>query len=366
MSREHAHAHAAYLAIKRFPSLDGLRCLSIVPVVWHHSTLGPLPGILGKGPVGVDLFFSLSGFLITTLLLREQAATGTIAAGRFYARRALRIFPLYYGTLALYALRAWLLLPAGPPRAHFFRSLPAFATFTTNWLVDFDVPHPVMFAFAWSLATEEQFYLLWPWIARATRGWVLPVSVALLLLAADQAAEHGLLAGLLSPAGLATRMMASIATPICLGVLLAYTLHRPRSFALAAPLLAARFAAPLALLAVLALLALDGAPLWSVQLALALLVGACSIRPDHGLRAFTDARAPAFIGSVSYGMYMLHVSAITLVKQLLPARFLVAPLIFLPAFALTLLLAAASHRWFERPFLRLGERFRAPLPPAAR
>ncbi len=359
-------SHAAYLAAKRFPSLDGLRCLSIVPVVWHHATLGPLPGLLGKGPVGVDLFFALSGFLITTLLLREQSATGTLDIARFYARRAFRILPLYYGTLLLYTLRALFLLPDSPSRAHFWKSLPAFATFTTNWLVDFDVPHPVMFAFAWSLATEEQFYLLWPLVARAARTSLLPVATATLLLLGDQAAEHGLFASLLPTGGLALRVLTSVASPLCLGVLLAHALHRPRPFSLAYLLLGRRAAAPLCLLAVLALLAADGAPLWTVQLALALLVGACSIRPDHGLRRLTDARAPAFIGAVSYGMYMLHVSAITFVKQLLPAQHHSAPRIFFPAFALTLLLAAASHRWFERPFLRFAERFRAPLPPASR
>jgi peptidoglycan/LPS O-acetylase OafA/YrhL len=357
-------AHARYLETKRFPSLDGLRFLSIAPVIWHHSTPSPLPGLLGKGPVGVDLFFALSGFLIATLLLREKAQTGTVAAAHFYARRALRIFPLYYGTLALYALRAAFLVPDSPPRAHFFQSLPSFASFTTNWLVDFSVPHPVMFAFAWSLAAEEQFYLLWPWVARSAKGPLLPVATATLLLALDQAAEHGLFLSFLPATSLAQRMLTSIATPICLGVLLAQALHHPRSFALLARLLAPRAAAPLALAAVLALLSSDRAPLWSVQLALTFLVGACSIRLDHGLAPLTDLAPIRYVGAVSYGMYMLHVSAVTAVKQLLPAAQRSTALVFLLAFLLTLVLAAASHRFFERPFLRLGERFRAPRPPA--
>ena len=141
--------HGRYLATTRFPSLDGLRCLAIVPVFWHHCTTGPLAGILGRGPLGVDLFFAISGFLITTLLLRERDATGRVAAGAFYARRALRIFPLYYGVLLLYAVNAGFFMPHGEQRAHFLRSLPFFATYTTNWFVDFAVAHPVSFAFAW-------------------------------------------------------------------------------------------------------------------------------------------------------------------------------------------------------------------------
>ena len=62
--------HAAWLALSHFPALDGLRCLSILPVIWHHSTPRPLEGALGRGPLGVDLFFAISGFLITTLLMR--------------------------------------------------------------------------------------------------------------------------------------------------------------------------------------------------------------------------------------------------------------------------------------------------------
>jgi peptidoglycan/LPS O-acetylase OafA/YrhL len=352
--------HAVYLHTVRFPSLDGLRFLSIVPVIWHHATLGPLPGVLGKGPVGVDLFFAISGFLITTLMLREQRATGTVSIRRFYARRALRIFPLYYVVLALYVARAWLLPAAAPERAHFFRSLPFWATYTANWFVDFDVPHPVLFAFGWSLATEEQFYLVWPWIVRATRGWRVPAVAALFLLVADQSMERGLFTAALPPGSLERRMIASIASPIVLGTLLACALHGPRGFAASARVLGHRASAPLLLLAVVGLLAVDGAPLLAVQLALALLVGACCVRADHGLRAVTDALPVRWVGTVSYGMYLLHVSAITAATRLLPHAWGVTPCVFALAFALTLGAAGASYRWFERPFLRLGDRFRRP------
>jgi peptidoglycan/LPS O-acetylase OafA/YrhL len=353
--------HADYLRAARFPSLDGLRCLSIVPVIWHHATPGPLPGVLGKGPVGVDLFFAISGFLITTLLLRERDLVprpAAVSIRRFYARRALRIFPLYYAVLGLYVVRAWLLPAAAPERAHFFASLPFWATYTANWLVDFGVPHPVLFAFGWSLATEEQFYLVWPWIVRATRGLRAPAGAALFLLVADQSMEQGLFPGALPPGSLGRRMIASIASPILLGALLACALHRPRGFAAAARILGHRASAPVLLLAVAALLAVDGAPLLALELALALLVGACCVRRDHGLAAITDAAPVRWVGTVSYGMYLIHVSAITAAKRLLPAAWSATPCVFALAFALTLAAAAASYRWFERPFLKLGARFR--------
>jgi peptidoglycan/LPS O-acetylase OafA/YrhL len=357
-----AARHAAYRRTAHFASLDGLRFLSIVPVVWHHSTSGPLPGVLGKGPLGVDLFFAISGFLITTRLVREQRARGAVAIGQFYARRALRIFPLYYAVLGLYVLRAWLFLPASPARAHFFQSLPFWATYTADWFVDVTVAHPIIFSFGWSLAVEEQFYLLWPWIVRAARGWLFPVAAALLLLAADQSVEQGSFAGVLPSSGLAHRMITSISTPICLGAVLAYALDRPRSFAVAQRLLGHRAGAPLAFLGLALLIYADGPPLVAVHFTLVLLVGACCMRADHGLAALTDAGPVRWIGTVSYGVYLLHVSAITAWKRVLPAAWVSAPLLFALSFAVSLALAGASYRWFERPFLRLGARFRAPRP----
>jgi peptidoglycan/LPS O-acetylase OafA/YrhL len=349
-------AHGAYLATARFPSLDGLRFLSIVPVVWHHSTTGPLAGILGKGPVGVDLFFAISGFLITTLMLRERRASGRIAVGPFYARRALRIFPLYYAVLALYVVRALSLASGDPVRDHFFRSLPYWATYTANWFVDFGVPHPVLFAFGWSLATEEQFYAVWPWIVRASRGRAFPAIAALVLTALAQAASHGALAFVLPAGGLGERIVASAATPILLGAALALGLDAPRGFAIGARVLGARVSAPLALAAVVAMLAADGVPLVALQVGLVALVGASVVRPDHGLAPLLDAAPVRWVGTVSYGVYLFHVSAISAARRILPAGSDALP-VFAVAFPLTLAAAAASYRWFERPFRGLRERF---------
>ena len=360
-----AARHSAYLDTAHFASLDGLRFLSIVPVVWHHSTFGPLPGVLGKGPVGVELFFAISGFLITTRLVREQRARGAVAIGQFYARRALRIFPLYYAVLALHVLRAWLFLPPSPMRAHFFQSLPFWATYTADWFVDVAVAHPIIFSFGWSLAVEEQFYLVWPWIVRATRGFLVPVALALFFVALDHGAEQGYLQSVLPGSGLAHRMITSVSTPICLGAILACTLDRPRSFAVAARLLGYKASAPLAFLALAGLLYADGPPIFAVHVTLVLLVGACCLRADHGLSRLTDGAAVRWIGTVSYGVYLLHVSAITAWKRILPAAWLSAPLVFALSFAVSLALAGASYRWFERPFLRLGDRFRGPRPPRA-
>src|SRR5690348_12751541 len=92
-----------------YPSLDGLRCLAILPIVWHHSTTSDYEGVLGRGPLGVDLFFALSGFLITSLLLADER--GLVA---FWVRRSLRIFPLYYAVLGAFVVHALWVRAPGP------------------------------------------------------------------------------------------------------------------------------------------------------------------------------------------------------------------------------------------------------------
>src|SRR5688572_20426684 len=161
-------AYSAFCNTRHFGSLDGLRSISILAVIWHHGPGAGLSSGLGsKGWLGVHLFFAISGFLITTLLLREKTRKGEIELKNFYVRRVLRIFPLYYSVLALYAALTYFVGSQG--RELFFQALPSFITYTSNWFFAEDV---VIFGFAWSLATEEQFYCTWPWVERyLTSRW---------------------------------------------------------------------------------------------------------------------------------------------------------------------------------------------------
>jgi peptidoglycan/LPS O-acetylase OafA/YrhL len=151
----------------RLPALDGLRGVAIVAVLIHNvglvqqRSLSPLMKLVyfvhAPGWIGVALFFALSGFLITSLLASSR---GPGALGVFWIRRALRIFPLYYATL----LVATLVLPhvRGLPDA--FQGLDHMGwywTYTCNWVGTLGKGVPA-FAHFWSLAVEEQFYLLWP------------------------------------------------------------------------------------------------------------------------------------------------------------------------------------------------------------
>lgn len=350
-------AHQRFLDTQKLPGLDGLRCLAILPVVFHHATPRLLPGIWGKGAVGVDLFFALSGFLITTLLLRERLRTGQIRLTAFYARRSLRIFPLYYAVLGLYAVRA-LLLPADSAIGqHFLRSLPYHATYTANWFVDFAVPHPVMFAFSWSLCVEEQFYWVWPvLVALVPRRSVL-AGLMLAAIAVDTLAEHAFFSPWLPAGSLGLRMLTSFATPIGFGSVLALVLDCPKGFAIARRVLGLRVAAPLLLTLSVALLCVQFTPYVPLSLTLAALVASVSLRPDHGLAWLLDNRAARRIGTLSYATYLVHITALGLVRKHLPQYAEQTAVVFALGLPLSLGFAELAHRAIERPFLTLRARF---------
>jgi peptidoglycan/LPS O-acetylase OafA/YrhL len=143
---------------RNIPSLDGMRAISILLVIFAHCSgnLPPLGLYLFFAHTGVSVFFVISGFLITSLLLKELNATGTISIRRFYLRRAFRIFPPFYFYLGTIFVLALVGVFHTPLRAFFFA-----ATYT----MDYYLGPGAAFAglqHLWSLSVEEQFYLLWP------------------------------------------------------------------------------------------------------------------------------------------------------------------------------------------------------------
>jgi peptidoglycan/LPS O-acetylase OafA/YrhL len=157
-------SYEKFRSVRFLGSLDGLRALSIVAVIWLHSwwetpyypQVEAMP-VLRQGFDGVQVFFGVSGFLITTLRLREMDRYGRISLRDFSLRRALRIWPLYYAVPALYVVNA-LAVERGTVRAASFpHYLPSFATFTYTWFISANWPGG-MFNLAWTRSTEEQFY----------------------------------------------------------------------------------------------------------------------------------------------------------------------------------------------------------------
>ncbi|HVU34834.1 MAG TPA: acyltransferase [Opitutaceae bacterium] len=352
-----------YLAFKQrryFTCLDGLRALSILAVIWHHAAapaFGSRVPLLHEGNRGVNLFFVISAFLISTLLLRAKAR-GTLNVPRFWARRALRILPLYYGMLAVYALLVFAVEHDVAARQGFFAHIPYFATFTSNWFVDLDSPR-VIFYFAWSLAAEEQFYLCWPWIERAL-GKLWPAVVALGALVVTQAA--GLMYLHADRQGLALRIVSSVPSAILLGVVLAHVLDRPWGFRWAMRIAGRRGSAIGAMAVVLAVLSVErrvgffGELL--VAIALTLLVASCVVREDNDLAAFLRWPSVAWIGTISYGVYLMHVLCLRAVRGALARVHLESPLIvFAATVVLSIGVASLSYLTYERFFLRLKERW---------
>ncbi|CAN5170592.1 hypothetical protein BH10CYA1_BH10CYA1_38870 [soil metagenome] len=178
----------------RMASLDGLRALAFLSVFFFH--LGPIPGytrgpimifneIIGWGFLGVDLFFVISGFIITTLLLDEQIRTSKVNIKLFFQRRALRIWPLFYLTLAIsiagtvvfaksnfdYNSFGQLLRDTYVRLACFLYIVPLPATELLAKVTSqtcFPITHLLLPL--WSVCIEEQFYLVWPWIIAITKN----------------------------------------------------------------------------------------------------------------------------------------------------------------------------------------------------
>jgi peptidoglycan/LPS O-acetylase OafA/YrhL len=353
-----------FVAIRRFGALDGLRAVSAIAVVWQHTVVTPIPSLTHKGSqvylgfLGVSLFFAISGFLITSLLLRERTSRGRISLRKFYARRALRIFPLYYATLLVYILYVAAFRRDSPGGIQFFRDLPHFATYTFNWLPPNRLPpSPDPFNFAWSLATEEQFYLLWPPLLVATLtigGWKRtwpPLVVLAVLIAIQQGVHHGLVG---DSSMMPWRIPASLSLPILLGAAAALVTSTRRGFAVVSAVAGRVWSAPVAALLLVVAIAAN-AKLQITEILMVVLVVATCIVEWTPLHPILRWRPLAFVGVISYGVYMLHDLCRDAVRSVTGEQW------GIPVFAVTLVtvvvVAYLSFRFFETPVLKLKRRY---------
>ncbi len=359
--RSHTAAYQEFRKENYFGSLDGLRAIAILAVIWHHTAgtyYRDVP-LLRSGHLGVDFFFAISGFLITTLLLREREKNGQISLIRFYIRRTFRIFPLYYTIILVYVILVSVVESASLECKEFFHNLPSFLTYTSNWFVERTGDSRVIFYFAWSLATEEQFYLVWPWVERFLKGWV-PVFVMLAIVAVVQLTLLNGMFGIIDPDGFVYTMIVNIATPICLGVILAHVLHSRRGFSIAANVMSF----PWSSLSFFVLLAVAVAFFTEshllIHVLMALVVGSCVIRQGHWLAKILSRQPLKHIGMVSYGMYLMHLLAYHVVARICTAIHFEEPI---SRFVLTVLAtvgaATLSFRYYESFFQRMKVRVEA-------
>lgn len=345
--------------------LDWLRFCAFFAVFLHHwlpldrkvylSHGAPRPAAMllaaaGRaGAFGVDLFFLLSSYLITELLVREDRARGGIDVKSFYVRRILRIWPLYYAFMLFTIFVVPKLGIDSPlPTSYIF----GFLLFCGNWICAlYGYPGSVANVF-WSVSIEEQFYISWPLILsklKVAAIWYLApimfvIATATRVYLASQHVQH--------PA-IWCNTFARL-DPIAMGGLLALVGDRimARLTVRRRVLLAS---GGLVIMLAMGLLntysgyqAIFGYPLVSLAAAMLLL-------SFLGLPSSTSkvALAMAYLGRISYGLYVFHVIVILLVHKLhlpLPAGFL------LSLFA-CIAVSWASYRWLESPFLKLKARF---------
>jgi peptidoglycan/LPS O-acetylase OafA/YrhL len=340
-----------YLATRTFGSLDGLRAISILAVVWHH-THAAVPGwpITGRGFLGVDLFFVISGFLIVTLLLRERRRTGTTSLRKFYVRRFLRIFPPYYLTLAFVAAIAW--LKPGDSSAQLRHELPFALFYVANM-----VPMSTLLAITWSLSVEEQFYLVVPALEKVARRFApLILAGAWVLVSLP---PFGLFPGLHLPSFFRETTFG----PILLGVLLAHALDDERGFRWVRRVVG-HAAAPAVALALTLLLCsipaedISGGLRMLIHLGLTALVAACVVRERHVLAPVLRWWWMRRIGAVSYGIYLYHLLVRHLVDKALGRAHIDSQLLLFAGTALvTWAVAELSYWGFESRFLALKARW---------
>lgn len=366
--------------------LDGLRALAISLVMLYHvwRYAGPWPAqavtyLAYTGWAGVDVFFAISGFLITGILLDAKGSERFWYT--FYVRRSLRIFPLYYAVLLFVAAAGYVARARGlhvdslEPAAHLGWNF----LYLSNFAMAFWGHEYVPFSISWSLAVEEQYYLLYPLlVARVDRAGLRRALVAMMVLAPllrgvcmvaisptatytlpfcrmDALAIGGLATLLVRDGDAPARALVARAAPWLWVVSLAWSI-------VAARLMTSTAAQVVWRMAVYELYALATA---------ATIVGLLDGRYPRPVGAVLRHPALAYVGKVSYGLYLFHLFARAAID--------VGPLgrVFrgheqsvvlsggrtAAVFALSLAIAGASWRFFEKPIVALKDRW-APSPDA--
>jgi peptidoglycan/LPS O-acetylase OafA/YrhL len=352
-----------YRSTRYFRALDGLRAVSILLVVIFHSNSALWTSL--QGWLGVGIFFVLSGYLITTLCLREEEDAGRLSLAGFYIRRTCRIFPLYFLVLGAYAA-LYLGLDYGHHRADLAAVLPHYLTYFNDLApIRPETPFPQ----SWSLGVEEKFYLLWPLLA------------FVLLRARPRRRLLGALGLALLPVALWPFRSFAWYVPysnIMVGCLLALCLHhrtgfrRLRVFAsglwlwlaigalLCAHLAAVRFPSQLEYVY----------PFFVAIVVVGVLLG------DAPWVRLLRTRALVFVGTRAYGVYLVHLACLLAWIAVLrhvgvsfdaagrPAgegRLAATLVLFALGTVSSLIVAHLLYRIVERPFIALGRRRSARL-----
>lgn len=344
-----------YRERRHIAALDGIRAVSVLLVFTSHPDY-PYFWPAFHGSAGVTIFFVLSGYLITTLALREESDTGRLDLRGFYLRRAFRIYPLFLGVFALYAVLILVLGMDSARRGVFLENVPYFLLgFPEHSILDPAVEVP--FSLAWSLGIEEKFYLVWPLVGFVVLAGGLRRRIGFLLVVAVVATVVGFVLG---------RAFAGYAH-IAFGCIVALLLHEPRWYErlrhLGRP-------AVLTVVAVLfaALLFGTAAVLKPTQLyvpfglVVAALLCGIIVTTSRGV-GWLRSRPMVFLGRISYAFYLLHGFGLNGAEALIPTEWGLPGSLLASAMGLAaaVVIAWTAHVVVERPAIRLGRRISAAM-----
>jgi peptidoglycan/LPS O-acetylase OafA/YrhL len=342
--------HDDFLAVRRFGVLDGLRAIAILLVFTAHQR-GDLWPML-HGATGVTLFFVLSGFLITTLLLREEDRVEKVNFASFYVRRTFRIYPMYLGVVALYCVLILGLGMDAGRRDLWVDNLPYIVWFPEHLPFFRTTELYPPFSGAWSIGIEEKFYLVWP-------------ALGFLLLARWKQARVPVLA-LIAAGSFVTGFSDDLVylSPyqhLAGGAIVAVLLHRARTY----PVVAQLGRPPVLLASAAAAVALQFGTGTDVYLygdlyglhglvLTALLAGLVTTR-SRGV-AWLRSRPMVFLGAISYTFYLVHGFCVNAVEMVFPEAPGRLESLASAAIALTLSIYVSwlVHRWFEEPMRLYG------------
>ena len=338
------------------PALNGLRGLAILAVVAYHGGVH----VVSSGMLGVDLFFVISGFLITALLVREFDQSLQIRLPKFYARRILRLLPALVIACTVYTGVACTIDPS-----HYIRHLQDAGialVYAGNWARAFGLDRPDWLGHTWSLAIEEQYYLIWPllllfflrksWSRQRLALIVGGIGVAswcwrsvyLFIGASQVRVYNGLdtrLDGLMIGSALAILFSKTTPTAVALFI---------KANACTGPLAAAVF------FALCLMFRLDSNNLYYFGFGLANIMAAVMImnilvHPQEIFAKVLSWKPLVWVGDRSYGIYLWHLLIIRLSMKFHVTYFSLVLL-------LTFCVAELSYRWIELPALRLKQRIR--------
>ncbi|MDQ6812825.1 MAG: acyltransferase [Bacteroidota bacterium] len=364
------------------PNLNSLRAIAAIMVVISHieqrsrAVWGGRLQLHLVGRVGVVVFFTLSGFLITYLLLKEKELTQHIAFKKFYLRRALRIWPLYFFLLLFIYVIVQSVFPqlsALTLRQTRVSSICLNLLFLTNITFILKLT-PFIITPVWSIGIEEQFYLFWPWIVKTTKGTAMKlIAVVIFLMPVFRFAAN--LGGKMLHSETLRIISKIIATTkfdlMAVGGIIAYlgyykriTISKKTIKATMLQSAAIQWISIAGFFLCLSLVILQVNPefqLYPISIFTGIIIYNLALNKQSVIRLETGAGN--YLGKISYGLYLLHMPIIFLAYHFLGGFFKSLPVVterlvsYLVVIGGTILTAAISYRFLESPFLKMKFKF---------